>query len=139
MCKLCLFWCLSILKILCDFGVTRYIIYLWYKGILSTVRDNWQTEHLYFRQLQSENSYTLLILPAVFSIHTIWLCLWSSHMNKQRKCQIGDYGEETRGHYDSPKHISFIITNLLYSPKDFRATWPIFYLFILKPWITSLS
>jgi len=28
------------------------------------------------------------------------------------------------GDCDSPKHISFIITKSLYSPKAFRATWP---------------
>jgi len=43
-------------------------------------------------------------------------CFWSSHMNNQRKCQLGDYDEETiGGDYDSPKHISFTITNLLYT------------------------
>ena len=29
--------------------------------------------------------------------------------------------------YNSPKHISLITTNSLYSPKDFRAIWPHFY------------
>ena len=33
--------------------------------------------------------------------------------------------------YDTPKHISFIITNSLYSPKYFRTSWPIFVLVIL--------
>ena len=28
--------------------------------------------------------------------HTMWLCFWTSHMNNQSKCQLGDYGEETR-------------------------------------------
>ena len=45
---------------------------------------------LYSRQLQSEKSYTLLIL--------------------------------------SPKHISFIITKLLYSLKHLMAIWPSFYI-----------
>jgi len=29
-------------------------------------------------------------------IHTIWLCVWSSHMNNQSECQLVYYGEEIR-------------------------------------------
>ncbi len=28
--------------------------------------------------------------------------------------------------FHSPKHISFIIANLLYSPNNFSVTWPVF-------------
>ena len=53
------------------------------------------------------------------------LCFWSSHMDTQRKCLLGDYGERLGSDYGSPKHILFIISNSLYCPKDFRATWVI--------------
>jgi len=39
--------------------------------------------------------YCLLILSE-HCIHAIWLCFWSSNMNNQRNCQLGDYGEEPR-------------------------------------------
>ena len=29
--------------------------------------------------------------------------------------------------YDSPKHIPLILTNSIYSPRDFRASWPMFF------------
>jgi len=43
-------------------------------------------------------------------------------MNNQRKCQLGDYGEETMIH-----QTTFILNYKLtvYYPVDFRATWPI--------------
>jgi len=36
------------------------------------------------------------IIDIFCCFHTIWLCFWSYHINNQRKCQFGDYGEETR-------------------------------------------
>ena len=41
----------------------------------------------------------------VCCIRTIWLCFWSSHVDNQIKCQLGDYGEEPRWWLWFTKHI----------------------------------
>ena len=36
-----------------------------------------------------------IFIDIICCIHTIWLCFWSSYMNNQRKCQLGDCNEDT--------------------------------------------
>ena len=49
----------------------------------------------------------------------------SEERERERDRQTGEDRERWRGETDSPKHISFIITNSLYGPPS----WPIFIIF----------
>ena len=55
----------------------------------------------------------------------VFLIISYDKPEKMPICQLGDMVKRLGSDYDSPKHISFLITNSLYSPK--RVSWPIVY------------
>ena len=75
-------------------------------------------------------------------VHTIWLCFWLSHMNNLRKCQLGNYGEESRQWQWFTKTHFIHNYKLTLQFNGFRASWHIYkiqnWIPLMRMYLTSL-